>query len=280
MCQSCADGGRRCRDPRRLKGLTTQQLSPEPVEGRPDVDWRESAAEPAPAVLWDRHPSPIAAEAVAVIAEARDIEAATTSEILAALPRGTRPDGLAFRMKSPSSLARKLESKAEAGMVDPNEPQAMQKVSDKLTDILRYTAISEKHDDLRRTVRSTVKSLQASGYTVVEADSSYVDSNPYKGIHVLLRKGDERPIEVQFHSELSQRVKDDNHLDYEIERDIRQPFADRAAARARMVANWSTVPAPQGLSKIKTIGGVPLVEKSYPNRYKTTDNEETGGDPR
>lgn len=279
MCQSCADGGRRCRDPRRLKGFTTQQLSPEPVEGRPDVDWRDSEKEPAPAVLWEQYPSPIAAEAVAVIAEARDIEAATTSDILAALPRGTRPDGLEFRMKSPSSLARKLESKAEAGMADPNEPQAIQKISDKLTDILRYTAISEQHDNLPSTVRSTVKRLQARGYLVVEADSSYVDSNPYKAIHVLLRKGSGRPIEVQFHSDLSAKVKVDNHLDYEIDRDIRQPFADRAAARARMVANWSAVPAPQGLSKIKTIGGVPLVEKSYPNRYKTTDNEETGGDP-
>jgi hypothetical protein len=215
-----------------------------------------------------------------VIAEARDIEATTTSDVLAALPPDTRPDGLAFRMKSPSSLARKLESKAEAGMVDPNEPQAMQKISDKLTDILRYTAISHEHDDLPSTVRSTVRRLQANGYTVVEADSSYVASNPYKGVHVLLRKGDERPIEVQFHSELSQGVKDENHGDYEIERDLRQSYAERAAARARMVKRSTTIPTPRGLTRIKTIGGVPLIEKPYPNPYKTTDNERTGGDPR
>jgi ferredoxin-NADP reductase len=54
---------------------------------------------------------------------------------------------------------------------------------------------------------------------VVSAEHSYVAGNAYKGIHVLVHHGDERPHKIYFHSELSQAVKDQNHVNYEVERD-------------------------------------------------------------
>jgi hypothetical protein len=280
MCLSCAEGGRRCRDPRRLKKLSVGDLAPASVDGRPDVAWSALGAEVAPAALWDAHPPAVAAEAVAVIAEARAVEEEITADFLAALPRGTYPHGLEFRMKSPSSLARKLETKARAGLGDPNEPQSLQRASDKLTDILRYTAVTSDHDQVAKTVKSTIARLRKTGYSVVEAEHSYVTENPYKGVHILVRRGDERPIELQFHSTLSQRIKDANHVDYETERDLSVPYADRAAARNRMIDRSNQIPAPAGLERLKTIGGVPLTVKTYPNPYKMTDTEERGGDLR
>lgn len=277
MCQSCADGGRRCRDARRLKGLATSDLAPEPGDDRPDVAWRDDLAEPAPAALWEAYSPAVAAEAVAVIAEARDVEAATTSDILDALPPGTRAHGLEFRMKSPSSLARKLQTKTGAGVVNPNEPQAVRKVSDRLTDVLRYTAVTADHDQLAGVMTATVTRLQQRGYTVVEAETMYVDGNSYKGVHVLVRKGTGRPMEIQFHSELSQALKDENHVDYEIERDLRRPLAERAAARRRMIDRSRRLPTPPSLRDVACIGDVPLRVKTYRNPYSSTHNEEDGG---
>ncbi|MBD5382465.1 hypothetical protein ACR8AL_07475 [Clavibacter sepedonicus] len=239
--------------------------------------WRQDHAEPAPAALWDTYSPAVAAEAVAVIAEARDVEASTTSDFLEALPPGTRAQGLEFRMKSPSSLARKLQTKTGAGVIDPNEPQAVRKVSDRLTDVLRYTAVTADHEHLPAAVTATVTRLQRRGYTVVQAETSYVDGNPYKGVHLLVRKGTGRPIEIQLHSELSQRIKDENHVDYEIERDLRRPLPERAAARQRMIERSATIRTPPALQDATRIGGVPLVVKTYPNPYRSTHNEEDGG---
>lgn len=51
---------------------------------------------------------------VEMMATAKRQEAEMTSDVLEALPDGARMHGLAFRMKSPESLARKLYAKLEA----------------------------------------------------------------------------------------------------------------------------------------------------------------------
>ncbi|UFU16049.1 hypothetical protein LQK89_17665 (plasmid) [Curtobacterium sp. C1] len=207
-----------------------------------------------------------------MLAETRAAEQHTTADVVDAIPAGARPHGLEFRMKSPASLARKIRSRATTTAAA-QHAGGLQGVSDKLTDLLRYTAVTEQHDDLPATASSTITTLESRGYTVVSAEHSYVAGNVYKGIHVLVQHGDERPVEIQFHSELSQAVKDENHVDYELERDRRTPYADRAAAHERMTARSNEIPAPAGLEELTSIGGLPLVEKIYPNPYSVAHNE-------
>lgn len=273
MCQSCAEGGRRCRDRRRLQQLTNGDLAPEQHDGLPEVDWAASGPQDgAEAVWWDYEPA-IATETIAVLAETRVVEGRTTADVVAAIPAGARPHGLAFRMKSPASLARKLRQRATVSGAA-RDAGGLQTTSDKLTDLLRYTAVTERHDDLAGTVRTTISGLQQRGYTVVSAEHSYVDGNAYKGVHVLVQHGDERPVEVQFHSELSQGVKDENHVDYELERDRRTtPYEERAAAHQRMTTRSRSISTPAGLDELTEIGGLPLLEKIYPNPYSVAHNE-------
>jgi len=273
MCQSCAEGGRRCRDRRRLQELTNADLAPQQADQLPEVDWAAHGPEDGAEAVWRDYASAIATETIAVLAEVRAVEGRTTGDVVAAIPAGARPHGLEFRMKSPASLARKLRQRATVSGAA-RDASGLQATSDKLTDLLRYTAVTERHDDLPGTVRSTISGLQQRGYTVVSAEQSYVDGNAYKGIHVLVQQGDERPVEVQFHSELSQGVKDENHVDYELERDRRtSPYEDRAAAHHRMAFRSSGIPTPAGLDSLTEIGGLPLVEKVYPNPYSVAHNE-------
>lgn len=280
MCLSCADGGRRCRDPRRIRKLTMADLSPEIDEQHPEVDWAQNGAEDSLRSLWEQQPPPVVAEAVAVIAETREIERRTTDDVAASLPAGTRPHGLEFRMKSPASLARKIADRAMSGVVSHSAPQQLREISDKLTDILRYTALAVEHDELVPTLLATVESMQARGYRVVSAEHSYVAGNPYKGIHVLVQRDAERPVELQLHSELSQGVKDQNHPDYEVERRQDAPYRTRRQAAHRMVKRSAQVAPPEGLDALDEIGNCPLQVKRYPNRYGLADNEkeEVGSD--
>lgn len=272
MCQSCADGGRRCRDRRRFQRLTTADLAPEQAERLPEVDWAATSPKDGAETVWRDYAPAIATETIAVLAETRAAEQHTTADVIDAIPAGARPHGLEFRMKSPASLARKIRSRATTTAAAQNAG-GLQGVSDKLTDLLRYTAITAQHDDLPATASTTITALEGRGYTVVSAEHSYVEGNAYKGIHVLVQHGDERPVEVQFHSELSQAVKDENHVDYELERDRRTPYDERAAAHERMTVRSSAIPAPAGLGELTSIGGRPLTEKTYPNPYSVAHNK-------
>jgi hypothetical protein len=268
VCKSCAEGGDRCADRRRLEKLTLPDLMPDPMEGRPGVDWGN---ELDPQSLWEKYPVSVATEAVATIQRTKVVEVQTTTDFLEALPEGSRPFGLEYRMKSPSSLARKLHTKALA------TGQGVREISGKLTDVLRYTAIVDDHAHLVGSVQSTVAGMESKGFRVVSAESSYVPGNPYKGIHLLVQRGDERPVEVQFHSNTSQAVKDQNHVDYERERDPETPRAERAKLRADMVKRSATLVDPPGLAALDTIGGYPVDHKTYPNPYTRGENEKTGG---
>jgi ppGpp synthetase/RelA/SpoT-type nucleotidyltranferase len=263
MCQSCAEGGRRCRDRRQLEHLTLDELRPPQDLDRPDVHWPD---EPAPSTLWENYPAAVAGEAVATILEACAEEGPITTNHLASLPPGARMHALEFRVKSPSSLARKIHSRLRRDRVVVGEATARD-VCGRLTDVVRYTAVYSEHDEIPALARSTVTSLESGGYKLVEAEHSYVDGNPYKGVHLLVASPTGRVFELQIHSELSQRAKDELHVDYELERDMDRSWEERAAARARMDGLSATVPTPGGLSEMSELSGVEVKMKAYPNPY-------------
>lgn len=262
MCRAEDDGGRRCTDHRQRRAASLEALRPDPAPNRPDVDW---ATDPAstPRRLYADYPAEVAALVVDTMIAAKQQEATMTADVLAVLPEGARMHGLEFRMKSPASLARKLADRVKAAPFA--EPE---RIVEKITDVVRYTAIS-RSEQLVATATAVVARLSDRGWTIVEAEQSYLDGNQYKGLHILARHPDGRIAEFQFHTDQSQQVKDDTHPDYERARDTGVPAPERAALIEKMTARWADVPAPPGLTELTSLGGCPVTPKNYAPRKIT-----------
>lgn len=175
--------------------------------------------------------------------------------------------GLEFRMKEPRSLASKIQRKVEL-----NPHRTPEETADQVADVLRYTVRSDDHGALVDRASSTISSLLGSGWSVREAEHSYADGNPYKGIHTILhdpRSGQD--VEIQFHSAETSQLKEQWHREYEVMRDTTRPLAEREAAYTQMVNAWRAIPDPGGLVDLK-LGDLHVSMKIY-RRTPHTDKE-------
>lgn len=274
MCRACNEGGRRCRDHRRLRTITLEQLRPPPAEGLPEINWNDDEGNPSPgpAELYERYDDQIAGATVAALQYLAAAEPEVTGDMVSAVPEGGRLHGLEFRMKSPGSLVGKIARKAEA---DPDA--SPYDVSEKVTDLLRYTAVAPKPEGLVTMARETVRRLKRRGWDMLEAEHSYVPGNPYKGLHTVLRHPQTgQEVELQFHTEDSMRTKEAWHGKYAIMRDGDRPRAERSEAYKAMAAAWQDIPTPAGLDRMHVLGGVSVKTRAYPNNY---DTEQKGRRP-
>ncbi|RII06993.1 hypothetical protein DSC45_34765 [Streptomyces sp. YIM 130001] len=160
-------------------------------------------------------------------------------------------------MKSAGSLARKVATRYQK-----NPNRSPQEHLNSMTDVVRYTIVSRNTDTVFSDAREMASSLRKLGWTMVEADHSYTEGATYKGLHFLARHPSGETVEIQAHSEQSMAVKDKNHIDYEVSRDLATPIADRVAANERMVARSATLRAPAGIQQAGELGGVPLEVKN------------------
>ncbi len=182
-----------------------------------------------------------------------------TAQLLAAIE--SQPAalvGLEYRIKAPSSLARKIRKVAVEKMLTPAQ------AAERLEDVIRYTVTTAKVADLVPALSTVVDSLIARGWTVCSAEQSFVKGNPYKGIHLVLSGPSGHRCEIQFHTESAFEIKELGHPDYEIYRDIDRPLDERTPAFQRSVDAWAAVPTPPGLRNLTTLGGVAVKEKPYP----------------
>lgn len=258
MCQSIEEGGRRCRRRSHLEPLTRADLEPAAVPGRPGVNWPDG-----PDVgreLYGSYPADVAGEAIALVDQARRSEGAVTDALEQAVAKvpGARLDGLEYRLKSPSSLARKLDTRAERSATR----RRIADLGQDMTDVLRYTVVVPEHDRLGESARAAVAELEGAGCQVVTAESSYVPNNPYKGLHLLVRtpSGDQI-FELQVHSKASIAIKSKAHKEYEISRDRTQPLSARKAADGRLRKMYAGLDAPKDLPD--SLGGVVVKRKEY-----------------
>jgi hypothetical protein len=189
---------------------------------------------------------------LAMIAAAAAIEPDVTKALLAALADKTRPHDLHHRVKSPASLARKLALYDTADT--PGRP---------VTDVLRYTVLTEHPASLVAATRATVTGLEKAGWSVAEVQHSYVEGSRYKGIHVDMRTHEGQRVEVQFHSRASADIKDRTTALYAVARDRGLSQATRAAAAAEGIRLSATLDTPAGLPELRHLGGVPVRSRRY-----------------
>ncbi|GAA4660318.1 hypothetical protein GCM10025779_28600 [Arthrobacter cryoconiti] len=197
------------------------------------------------------------AEAVGTLADISQEEPAITSAVMSAVPAGAKAHGLEFRVKSPSSLARKIHDRVKLAARS-EHPKTPAEVAAGMTDIVRYTIEARDHDALVPTAKASIRKLTSQGFEVVEAEHSYVDGSGYKGLHLLVRSPTGRTFELQFHSARSQQVKDDVHLVYEDARRLDPGDPGRPILEAKMKSMSNGLPQPPGIDSLRRLGGVPV----------------------
>ena len=154
-----------------------------------------------------------------------------------------RPEGLSFRVKSEESLSRKIvqevEEKRIAGQV-----LNVDDAAESMSDVIRYTYTIDENN-YANSARRIIGDLEDRGYTL-RVKNYWSEGNSYKGINVAMKDPDGIPVELQFHTPESLRVKEGAlHEIYEKQRVLTDP--DRIAAlndEMREVA--ATIPTPQG----------------------------------
>ncbi|GAA1589015.1 hypothetical protein GCM10009804_51420 [Kribbella hippodromi] len=198
-----------------------------------------------------RHGEIAAEKSLELLGRTIAVEPRVTAEFLASVPSGCSPYQLSLRVKSPESLARKFRDAAESNRQAP------------IDDLLRYTVLTERPDDLVAAARETAGALVGKGWSVVYAMHSYTDGSRYKGIHAYLRTPEVERVEVQWHSVVSAQVKELTTRWYEIERSADSPDSARTAARENCVAASAQLRTPAGLETLAELGGTRVAVKNY-----------------
>jgi hypothetical protein len=130
--------------------------------------------------------------------------------------------GLEFELKSEESLTRKIHDRTmERG---DTSAKAMDKITSKMNDSLRYTAVIDAAHYMTA-YRAVRASLEAAGYKPVPGREGNAWAEPerfgggYRGINATFRTPDGLEFEVQFHTQESLDLKQEQHALYEEYRD-------------------------------------------------------------
>ncbi|WP_165952880.1 hypothetical protein, partial [Kribbella albertanoniae] len=226
------------------------------------LDWGATPYDAAD--IAHRHGPKATRKALRLLAQAATVEPERTAEFLAALPPGGSPYQLSRRVKSPESLARKLRAWAKNGAYRP------------VDDILRYTVLVERPEQLVEAARRTVDQLTERGWRVRHAMHSYTEGSRYKGIHGYLEAPGSPRIEVQFHSVASLEVKEMTTPWYEVERSVSATADQRAEARDKCVAASDTLSPPAGIDQLTTLGGRRVAVNNYSDSQQALADSDSG----
>ncbi|MEI8410109.1 MULTISPECIES: hypothetical protein [unclassified Kribbella] len=174
-----------------------------------------------------------------------------TAQFLECLPPTASAYQLTKRVKSPESLARKLQDWEDA------------EKHFHVDDLLRYTVLTETPDDLVAAARHTVDELGSHGWRVAYAMQSYTEGSRYKGLHAYVVPPGLARAELQFHSVASAKVKELTTPWYEIERSATAAPDEREAARLRCIDLSATLRPPKGIGELQSLGGMRVAVKNY-----------------
>lgn len=230
-------------------------MSSEPTElhrafaAHGELDWGQSLASVAD--MARMHGRPAAQKSLRLLAEVSAIEPQVTADFLESLPASAAPYQLSRRVKSPESLARKIQLWEEADRRFP------------IDDVLRYTALTRTPEELVLATRQTVVELNRRGWQVTYAMHSYTEGSRYKGIHAYLAPPRGPRVEVQFHSAASAKVKEATTRWYEIDRSETATLAERTAARQQCVDLSATLQPPIGIDDMTQLGGRRVAVNNY-----------------
>lgn len=271
----CRAGERHCVNWGRLRKRAITDFAPESREGVPDVAWAHGESRIDVAELWEAADAnggaglpggPGRAEVCAALLRCEQdkvAETQITTDVIACVTAGEGElAGLGFRMKSPTSMARKIALTA-TGRIDKSGSPLHTQIAASLTDTIRYTDEVRSPDQLVGEARTVAQNLRQRGYRIVEAESFYAEGAVYKGLHTTVETPEGLRFELQFHSKESLEVKEGPegiHVFYE---HYRQSWCwrDRRGAEVssacwdECVRRSRKVRMPPGMKELNELGG-------------------------
>lgn len=258
MCQSKAEGGRRCSDGRRFMkdSFTTADLAPSSTQNRPPIAWLEKSLDKAKAT-W---PTSLVCAAFQTVEKHSAIEPRVTSNIEQATPVHARLVGLESRMKEPASVCRKVDKKQREAVDFGEEPPTADEVTGRMKDVLRYTIVTSQEDSLADDAKNIAASLVGEGWKITEAENFFHSGNSYKGLHLTVTDKDGVSIEVQIHSEASIDIKEKTHPLYEESRETSTSPGRVDELKGQMLALSGEVKNPKELDSMTDIEGCEIRE--------------------
>jgi hypothetical protein len=190
-------------------------------------------------------------EAVKLAKEVRDravaAEPAITKLVEAvAQQSGAKLEGLATRIKSTDSLARKIDADAEAGYGGDRK-----KAAEEISDANRYT-ISVNDTDYADTLKSTVTALEETGWKV-RVKNFWQSGDPYDGVNVKASR-DGVKVEIQVHTPKSFKTKEKELHDVYEEYRVSTDDGFRRNAWDKMVSIAQRVPRPSNYATVLGVG--------------------------
>lgn len=199
--------------------------------------------------------------------QALESEAEITSSLMSSIKgmKGVELDGLAFRLKSPASLARKIEKKSREKLLGVKDPEITKtvrnNVANSLQDVVRYTFVVENHDKIGDLVAINSKEMIRQGYRVIEAEHSYVEGNSYMDAKIIWQHPETgESFEVQYHSKSSMMAKNTSHEIYEKLR-VTEDSQEKKKLAEESSQIWSNMKIPSSLTGISERTGIDFERK-------------------
>lgn len=199
--------------------------------------------------------------------KAVESEAEITSSLMSSIKdiQGVKLDGLAFRLKSPVSLARKINKQSKEKLLGITDPKIVhstrEKVSAALQDVVRYTFIVENHDKIGDLIVLNAQKLLKEGYLPERSEHSYVPGNSYMDAKIIWVHPDTKEsFEIQYHSKTSIIAKNRSHEIYEKLRNT-DDVQEKQRLAAESMEVWANMKIPSTLKTMEARTGIKFAEK-------------------
>lgn len=180
-----------------------------------------------------------------IIAYSQKIEPKITSDLTSIMDKvGGKLVGLDFRLKSQSSLKRKIETEIADGFT---HSQAVNKIRD----AIRYTTVFKEKDFVTR-YKAMQYLLAIKGYKTIVVKNTWKNDSAYKGVNTFIQNENGDVFEMQYHTQQSFDVKNWLlHKLYEKFRDLKTPIHEKEKLLLEMRKLSSKIKIPEGVEFIE-----------------------------
>ena len=180
-----------------------------------------------------------------LVEKSQKIEPTITADINnIATKAGGKLVGLENRLKSPSSIKRKIEAEVADGF-------SKSLSLNKIRDAIRYTTVFKEGDFVTR-YKAMQHLLAIEGYKTIVVKNTWKNDSAYKGVNTFIQNEDGDVFEMQYHTQQSFDVKNGLlHKLYEKFRDPKTPIHEKEKLLLEMRKLSSKIKVPEGVELIE-----------------------------
>nr|DAK82175.1 MAG TPA: minor capsid protein [Caudoviricetes sp.] len=180
-----------------------------------------------------------------IVEKSQRIEPIITADINnIAIKAGGKLVGLENRLKSPSSIKRKIEAEIADGF-------SKSKSLTKIRDVIRYTTVFKEKDFVTR-YKAMQYLLAIKGYKTIVVKNTWRNDSAYKGVNTFIQNEDGDVFEMQYHTQQSFDLKNGLlHKLYEQFRNPKTPFHEKEKLLLEMRKLSSKIKVPEGIELIE-----------------------------